>query len=73
MRLREQGTVVINVYISAEGKPTQAKILTSSGFERLDQTALRAAKMWRYVPGKRNGVPEAMWVPVPVRFEIETN
>lgn len=71
-RLGEQGTVVIRLRIDREGKPTEAEILTSSGFERLDQTALQAARRWRFVPGKRNGVPEAMSVTVPVRFDLET-
>lgn len=71
-RLGEQGTVVIRLHIDREGKPTKAEILNSSGFERLDQTALQAARRWRYVPGKRNGVPEAMWITVPIRFDLVT-
>jgi protein TonB len=26
---------------------------------------------WRYVPGKRGGVPEAMWMDVPIQFVLE--
>jgi periplasmic protein TonB len=26
---------------------------------------------WRYVPGKRNGVPEGMWFNVPISFVLE--
>ena len=71
-RLGEQGTVVVRVRIDREGKPVKAEIQTSSGFERLDQTALQTAQKWRYVPGTRNGVPEAMWVAVTIKFQLET-
>jgi protein TonB len=26
---------------------------------------------WRYVPARRNGVPEAMWFNVPINFILE--
>jgi len=26
---------------------------------------------WRYVPGKRNGVAEAMWFNIPINFVLE--
>ena len=29
------------------------------------------AQNWRYVPGKRGGVPEAMWFSVPINFVLE--
>jgi protein TonB len=67
----EQGKVVVNVYIGPDGVAQKAEIKTSSGFERLDQAALATAKSWRYVPGKRGGVPEAMWFSVPINFVLE--
>jgi protein TonB len=70
-RLGEQGKVVVGVFIGADGLPKQAEIRQSSGFERLDQAARATAMKWRYVPGKRGGVPEAMWVNVPINFVLE--
>ena len=70
-RLGEQGTVVLRVRISAQGLPEQVALRTSSGFARLDQAALDAVPRWRFVPGQRNGVAEAMWFNVPVRFVLE--
>lgn len=69
-RLREQGKVVIRALIGADGTAQQAEIKQSSGFERLDQAALTTVKQWRYVPGKRGGVAEAMWFNVPITFEL---
>lgn len=70
-RLGEQGRVVIQVLISAEGTASQASVKTSSGYHRLDQTALQTVLQWRYVPGKRAGAPEAMWFDVPLDFVLE--
>ncbi|MES2939869.1 MAG: energy transducer TonB [Pseudomonadota bacterium] len=70
-RLGEQGKVVLRVLIGTDGTAQQAEIKRSSGFERLDQAGLDTVKKWRYVPGKRNGVPEAMWFDVPINFVLE--
>ena len=70
-RMGEQGRVVIRALISAEGIAGQASVKTSSGYQRLDQTALRTVLQWRYVPGKRAGVPEAMWFNIPLDFVLE--
>jgi protein TonB len=70
-RLNEQGQVVIRVFVGADGSPQQGEIKTSSGFDRLDQEALRTVLRWRFVPGQRLGTPEAMWFNVPVNFVLE--
>ena len=70
-RLNEQGQVVIRVYVGADGSAQQGEIKTSSGYDRLDQEALRTVLRWRFVPGQRLGTPEAMWFNVPVNFVLE--
>ena len=70
-RLGEQGKVVVRVLIGVDGSAQQAEIRQSSGFDRLDQAALATTLRWRYVPGKRGGVAEAMWFNVPINFVLE--
>lgn len=70
-RLGEQGKVVVRVLIGVDGTAKDAQLRQSSGYERLDQAALDTVRRWRYVPGKRNGVPEAMWFNVPINFVLE--
>jgi protein TonB len=70
-RLGEQGKVVVRVFIEANGAASKAEIRSSSGYDRLDQTALQTVLKWRYAPGKRNGVAEAMWFNVPISFVLE--
>ena len=67
----EQGTVIVRVFISTHGTPDKVEVRTSSGFARLDQAALDAVQRWRFVPGRRQGTPEAMWFNIPVRFILE--
>lgn len=70
-RMGEQGKVLLRVLVDENGLPQQIEIKQSSGFDRLDKAALASVQRWRFVPGKRNGVPEAMWNIVPVNFVLE--
>ena len=70
-RLGEQGKVVVKVLIGADGLPQKSELRQSSGFDRLDDAALATVMKWRYVPGKRDGIAEAMWFNVPITFRLE--
>ena len=70
-RLGEEGKVVLRVLIEADGSASKAEIRSSSGYDRLDQAALQTVLRWRYLPGKRGGVAEAMWFNVPINFVLE--
>lgn len=67
----EQGKVLLRVYINAQGQPEKIDIKQSSGFDRLDEAAINTVQRWRFVPGKRNGVPEPMWHIVPINFVLK--
>jgi periplasmic protein TonB len=69
-RLGEQGRVLLHVYVSDAGVPQQIELKQSSGYSRLDEIALATVIKWKFVPGKRNGVAQAMWVNVPIVFEL---
>ena len=70
-RLGEQGKVLVRVLIGVDGLAQKAEIRQSSGYDRLDKSALDTVLKWRYVPGKRAGVAEAMWFTVPINFVLE--
>ena len=70
-RLGEQGKVLVRVLIGADGKPRQAELKRSSGYDRLDSAAVEYVLKCRYVPGKVGGVPQAMWYEAPVNFVLE--
>jgi protein TonB len=70
-RLGEQGQVIHSVLIGIDGNPISAKLVKSSGFDRLDQAAYKAVMSWRYSPGKRNGVPTQMSYNAPINWVLE--
>ena len=70
-RMNEQGKTTVRVLIGADGQPQRAEISKSSGFTRLDDAALATVMRWRFVPGKRGGVAEAMWFNVPINWVLE--
>lgn len=54
-KLREQGTVVLQLTVLASGKVANVTVLQSSGYARLDKAALQAVQHWRYQPAQRAG------------------
>jgi protein TonB len=71
LRLREQGTVLLDVLVGDQGLALQTKVKVSSGYFRLDDAAASTVRTWRFVPGKRDGVSQSMWFTVPITFAIE--
>ena len=60
--------------VSEDGKVTEAKVDKSSGFERLDEAALKEAlNRWRLMPGTINGKPQAMQYRFQVTFKLTDN
>src|SRR5690349_9766217 len=47
----EQGTVLLSLYILPDGRVGDVKLNQSSGYPRLDESAMREAKRWRFAPG----------------------
>lgn len=70
-RLGEQGQAIHSVLIGTDGLPQGARLIKSSGFDRLDQAAYNAVMSWRYVPGKRNGLATAMSYNAPITWVLE--
>lgn len=70
-RLGEQGKVLVRVLIGIDGVPDKAEVKRSSGFERLDTSALAYILKCRFVAGKVNGVALPMWYEAPVNYVLE--
>jgi protein TonB len=56
-RLGEQGLVQLRLHIGTQGELIEASLARSSGFERLDQQALRDIRSARFAPVLDNGRP----------------
>lgn len=69
-RLKEEGLVLLSVTISPEGNAEEVTLRRSSGFERLDEAALKAVRRWRFKPSRLGGIAISDTVQVPVRFQL---
>ncbi len=69
-RLRQEGVVMVNVSVNAEGRVTDASLAHSSGFPLLDQAALQAVHHWTFEPARAMGIPVASKPAVPIRFKL---
>jgi len=71
-RLGETGSVTLNVLVGPDGTVEDVKLVQSSGFARLDDAAIEAARnRSKFRPGTLDGKPAAMWFPYRYRFELK--
>ena len=69
-RMREEGRVIVLVDINTEGIVERARIDTTSGYARLDEAALAAARTARFKPLTRNGVAYSARAKLPFDFVL---
>lgn len=72
-RQGEQGVVMLQVELSETGQVADAQVQNSSGFDRLDNAALKAVRKWRCTPAMRNGQPVRATALQPFNFVIQGN
>lgn len=66
-----EGTTLLNVSISKEGKAQKVEVQTSSGHLILDNAAIKAVKKWKFYPAKKVGLSVPSQLLVPVVFQIK--
>ncbi len=67
----EEGRVIIELEISAEGKVLKAEVANSSSYPRLDRAALEAVKKAAFYPATEYGRPIDSKREIAFRFELE--
>ena len=70
-RMREEGRVLLRVFVTSEGRPGRIELSESSGSTRLDQAAETAVASWRFIPAKQGEHAIDAWVIVPIVFKLE--
>lgn len=65
-----QGKTLLNVLVGREGRVEEVTVAVSSGYRLLDEAAVKAVRGWLFEPAKRGPEAVAMWVKVPIRFQI---
>ncbi len=66
-----QGTVILEVFVKANGRVGDLRIIESSSHTLLDRTAIKAVNDWRFEPGRQGSRIIPMWVRVPVVFRLQ--
>ena len=70
-RMGEEGKVVLRVSVNAQGSADSVEIRTSSGSQRLDESAQKTVRNWKFIPAKRGDLAVQSWVLVPIIFKLE--
>lgn len=70
-RMGEEGKVVLRVSVNPQGTADAVEIRTSSGSNRLDESALKTIRQWKFIPAKRGDIAVQSWVLVPIIFKLE--
>jgi len=66
-----EGSVVLWVYVAANGSVSDVRLYNSSGVNSLDEAALSAAWNTRWTPAQNNGIPVGVWTTVNYNFSLE--
>lgn len=69
-RLREEGVVLLEILVRADGSVGEIRLKESSGFKRLDDAALKAVARWKFVPASQNGKAIDYWYEQPLEFNL---
>jgi len=72
-RMGEEGKLVLRVELDETGHIDEAKVINSSGYDRLDAAALTAVKSWQCNPSLRNGQPVRAVALQPFNFVLQGN
>lgn len=65
-----EGTVILKILVNEQGVIEESEITTSSGYDILDETALKVAETARFKPAKIQGQKRSVWITWPLVFEI---
>ena len=66
-----EGTVLLKMRITEQGRVEDVQVERSAGHPDLDRSAMEAVQRWRFEPARRSGEPVAVWVLIPVEFKLQ--
>ncbi|RKT59265.1 outer membrane transport energization protein TonB [Azonexus fungiphilus] len=70
-RMGEEGKVILRVSVNPQGTADSVEVRTTSGSSRLDESALKTVRNWKFIPAKRGDTAIQSWVLVPIIFKLE--
>lgn len=70
-RMGAQGATLLRVRVLENGSVGEILVEQSAGHPDLDRSAAEAVKRWRFEPARKGSEPVAVWVLLPVRFQLQ--
>jgi protein TonB len=70
MRRKIQGTIELELIVGSDGVPYNLRVVRSLDVGGLDEEAIRAAKEWRFNPGRFGETPVAVMVRLVIDFHL---
>ena len=70
VRAGEEGSAVLQVLVDESGRASEVRIARSTGFQRLDESAIGAVKRWKFAPSMQGSTAIAAWGEMELRFEL---
>lgn len=67
----EQGDVILEIRVNAEGTVDDVKVATSSGFAELDEAAVKAARTAKFSPARSGRDPVASTARLKLQFKLK--
>ena len=67
-----QGIIILKIDVDKSGNPTKVEKEKSTGYDILDEAALKAVRKWRFRPAQLGALPVDSSVRVPIRFQLES-
>lgn len=68
----EQGTSLLAFTVDQNGNVLEPRIIQTSGYERLDQAALAAIRVSKFLPAQRSGKATSTETQLRVRFQLDS-
>lgn len=66
-----EGTVVLRIEVLEDGRVGEVQVRQSSGYDVLDRQAERTVRRhWRFRPGRLDGRVAALWIDIPIEFDL---
>ena len=64
------GVVQVLFHVRSDGTTANAVVSETSGFQALDEAALRVAREFRWEPAENRGEAVPVWIQVPLSFQV---
>ena len=67
-----EGVVLLDIVVTPDGRARDVRVLESSGYAPLDDSAVTTVRQrWRFIPARRGDTAIESRVRVPIRFRLE--